>query len=140
LPVNSQLDAANRFLLYTMQDGHQPTVVAFCTKNATATKPTTNWKADHGGSNWNAQHIPMILSGPGIRSGVVSDAPTQLIDIAPTVLADMGVRPENMDGHVLTDALSSPAAADVPARQAEAQRLMPVVQALIAQDKAESHK
>jgi hypothetical protein len=140
LPVNSQLDAANRFLLYTMQDGHQPTVVAFCTKNATATKPTTNWKADHGGSNWNAQHIPMILSGPGIRSGVVSDAPTQLIDIAPTVLADMGVRPENMDGHVLTDALNAPAAADVPARQAEAQRLMPVVQALIAEDKAQTHR
>jgi predicted AlkP superfamily pyrophosphatase or phosphodiesterase len=138
LPVTAAVDAANRFLLYTMQNGHQPTVVAFCTKNATTTKPTTNWKADHGGSNWNAQHIPLIISGPGVQSGVVTSSPAQLIDVAPTVLADMGVRPDGMDGHILTDALNAPAAADVPVRQAEVQRLTPVVQALIAEDRAET--
>jgi hypothetical protein len=138
LPITAAVDAANRFLLSTMQNGHQPTVVAFCTKNATTTKPTTNWKADHGGANWNAQHIPMIISGPGIQSGVVDNSPAQLIDVAPTVLADMGVRPDGMEGHVLTDALSNPTLADVPARQSEIQRLIPVVQALAAEDKAET--
>jgi predicted AlkP superfamily pyrophosphatase or phosphodiesterase len=140
LAVSAPVDAANRYLLSTMLNGHQPTVVAFCTKNATTTKPTTHWKADHGGSNWNAQHIPLIMSGPGIQTGAVVSGPAQLIDIAPTILADMGVRPENMDGHVLTDALTLPAAADQPARQSEIQYLTPIVQALVAENKAESRK
>jgi hypothetical protein len=60
-----------------------------------------------------------------------------MIDIAPTVLADMGVRPSNMDGHILTDALRVPAVADEPIRTSEIKRLTPILQAMIAEDHLE---
>ena len=30
------------------------------------------WKGTHGGPSWKAQHVPLILSGPGIKKAVVS--------------------------------------------------------------------
>ncbi len=62
----------------------------------------------HGGLSWRVQHIPMVLSGPGIRHGV-SSFPAQLVDVAPTIERLMGlVIPNRVDGVVLSDALNHP--------------------------------
>ncbi|MCP4918386.1 MAG: sulfatase-like hydrolase/transferase [Proteobacteria bacterium] len=48
----------------------------------------------------NTQRVPFILTGPGIEPAVVSE-PVGLIDLMPTVLAQLGVAaPEGMDGKV----------------------------------------
>jgi Type I phosphodiesterase / nucleotide pyrophosphatase len=133
--VTPAMETANQYLLSALLNGHQPSVVAFGAPGATFSDPKSNWKADHGGDTWQAQAMPLIMSGPGIQSGVVSDNPVQLDDIAPTVLADMGVSPTGMEGHVLSDALVSPISSDVQKRQTEMQQIGPVADALIAQDK-----
>jgi hypothetical protein len=126
---------ANQYLLQTLMNGHEPAVVTFCTKGATTSPPTSHWKADHGGATWGVQHVPLILAGPGIKKGFVTNLPAQLEDIAPTVLIDMGVRPAGMEGKPLTEALTDPFAADVAKRQQEIVRVQPVVQALVADDR-----
>lgn len=65
----------------------------------------STWKGDHGGPDWGSQHLPLILSGPGIRRGVVSDWPARLEDIAPTVLMAMGAPTTGMQGIPLAGAL-----------------------------------
>lgn len=46
-------------------------------------------------------HVPLILSGPGTRRGVLAE-PVSLVDIAPTVLAAAGAPvPAPLDGQVL---------------------------------------
>jgi len=43
--------------------------------------------------------VPLLVAGPGIPAGVVSRLPTMHIDLAPTILAMMGIRtPAQMDG------------------------------------------
>lgn len=135
--ASPEVDSANRYLLGTMINGHQPNVVIFCRTDQTMSPSTTNWRADHGGAGWQSQHIPLILAGPGIQSGIVSGEPAQLADVAPTVLTAMGVAPTGMEGHVLTDALVRSSASDRKARRLEIGKLGPVVNALIVQDSYE---
>jgi arylsulfatase A-like enzyme len=128
------VDAANRYLLATLQNTHQPNVVAFCRRDATFSSATSGWKADHGGNGWHSQQIPLIIAGPGVRSGTVDWQPAQLIDVAPTALQLLGVAPTGMEGHVLTDALSRPEVADQRSRSTEVAAVSPVVKALLQQD------
>ncbi|GAC1467925.1 MAG: hypothetical protein PVSMB7_15180 [Chloroflexota bacterium] len=136
--ASSSVDQANKYLLGTLMNVHAPVVVAFCKNNATSIAPTTQWKADHGGSGWQSQHIPLILAGPGIGSGQIQVEPAQLQDVAPTLLDAMGVKPVGMQGHPLTEALTRSTRAEQRARAGEVKRLFPLVQAMIAQDTYES--
>jgi hypothetical protein len=134
--MSAAADAANQYLLSGMLNGHEPSVVVFGNEGASFSDPKSGWKADHGGNSWQSQHMPLLLAGPGIRSGVVSAAPVQLDDVAPTVLADMGVKPTGMEGHVLTEALEHPLSADQQTRAAEVKQLSPIVNTLSSADKA----
>lgn len=97
--------------------------------------PASRWKADHGGNSWQSQHIPLILAGPGVKSGAASKAPVQLDDVAPTVLANMGVAPVGMEGHVLTDALDDVATREKRARATEMKKLRPMVASLLKHER-----
>jgi predicted AlkP superfamily pyrophosphatase or phosphodiesterase len=137
--LTPRADAANRYLLDTLVNGHEPTVVTILREYNTAGSPATHWRADHGGADWQSQHIPLVLSGPGIRAGVTVSAPAQLDDIAPTVLADMGVAPTGMEGVPLADALAGATPELWAARQTEVQRVWPVVTGLRNADAAPAH-
>lgn len=132
--VKPAMRKANQFLLHSLMNGHQPTVVVFGREDVSFSDPKTGWKADHGGASHQSQHMPLLISGPGIRKNVRVTSPAQMDDIAPTVLADMGVEPAGMEGHVLADALQNPTAAAKQIRSAELRRLTPVMTALNAQD------
>jgi predicted AlkP superfamily pyrophosphatase or phosphodiesterase len=129
-------EAANQYLLTSLLNGHQPTVVVVGNEGASFSDPKTNWKADHGGPSWESEHVPLILAGPGIKAGQVISTPAQLDDVAPTVLKDMGVQPTGMQGKVLTDALVNPEPADTKGRDGEIKMLTPVVNSLIEQSSA----
>lgn len=59
----------------------------------------------------------LIAAGPDFKAGHVSETPSGNIDLAPTVLALLGIdRPPTMDGRVLSEALADPAAAGGPAK------------------------
>ena len=51
-------------------------------------------------------HNTLIASGPDFRHGAVDELPTGNVDIAPTILWILGIKPPKpMDGRVLTEAL-----------------------------------
>ncbi len=64
-------------------------------------------------------HNTLIASGPDFKQGYASDVPSGNVDVAPTVLAILGVSPSTpMDGRVLTEAMVGSADAAVkPERQ-----------------------
>ncbi len=86
----------------------------------------------HNTLTWGVQHIPLIIAGPGVPQGVVSQAPARLVDIAPTALALLGIEPEGMDGAILTDALLHPDPAWVRREQEQAALWWAVQEVLIA--------
>jgi arylsulfatase A-like enzyme len=53
-------------------------------------KPTK--LAEHGGMNTGDTHVLMVVSGPGIQAQVNS-APVETTQVAPTVLALLGLNP-----------------------------------------------
>jgi hypothetical protein len=60
----------------------------------------------HGGLNSGELSTVLMLAGSKIRSGVSSDWPAGLVDIAPTILALLGLLgDEAMDGRVIGEAL-----------------------------------
>jgi predicted AlkP superfamily pyrophosphatase or phosphodiesterase len=130
------VEVANQYLLQALLNGHEPQVVIFGNEGASFSDPSYKWKADHGGGSWESQHIPLVLAGPGIKPGQTLTTPAQLEDVAPTVLADMGVTPTGMGGNVLTDALYNPSSAATKTRTAEIGWLGPVVTALSSLDQA----
>lgn len=136
--IDSGVEAGNQYLLNTLLNGHQPSVVAFAKSGATFADPTTHWKADHGGNDWATQQVPLIMAGPGIRARVVTNAPAQLDDVAPTLLTDMGVTPSGMEGKVLSDALESPSKSTMAARTSEIRQITPFVDAFVTQHKRET--
>jgi arylsulfatase A-like enzyme len=89
-----------------------------------------HWLAGHLGPGWDEQHIPLIISGPGVRQGYRSSYPARLVDIAPTVERLLGSPIGPTDGVVLADALSQRRSQDLSAQARTGQALMPVVRAL----------
>lgn len=128
--ISPALDAAHRHLLGTFAGPTAPDVVAPFRENTVGTGIKVTY-GDHGGLNWGAQSIPLILSGPGVKTGVLSHFPARLIDVAPTVLRLLGVPVGAMDGVVLTDAVAAATAPDVAAQSGLAPSLTSFQDALI---------
>ncbi|HZT95996.1 MAG TPA: alkaline phosphatase family protein [Chloroflexota bacterium] len=125
------LDAAYRYLLNTMVGATAPHIVLVYEERTGSDVPTTkNWNGDHGGINWSSQHIPMILSGPGVRKGHKSAFPARLVDVAPTALRILGVDYPGMDGIALADAFVKPTKLEASTQRSRATYLLPAANAL----------
>ncbi|HZS93484.1 MAG TPA: alkaline phosphatase family protein [Chloroflexota bacterium] len=125
---------ADAELVATLIDGREPAVVVLTREGQTFSSPSYGWKGDHGGASWQSQHIPLVIAGPGIRQGVVSH-PARLEDVAPTVLAAMGVKPVGMDGTILTEALLNAPRREERARRRAIELTAPIVDGLKAQER-----
>jgi hypothetical protein len=131
-------EGANQYLLNSFNGSNAPdVVVSFAEGVGCEPGGQAHWKADHGGTSWQAQHIPLILSGAGVRSGNVSSFPARLIDVAPTLLQLMGISHKGMQGIPLADALKAPPSWTRQWQQATSKQLMPVVAALQQESKLE---
>lgn len=131
-------EAANQYLLNSFNGSNAPDVVAILAEGV-GCEPggQAQWKADHGGPSWLSQHLPLILSGPGIRANHVSSYPARLIDIAPTILELMSASHRGMQGIPLADALISPPPWTVQWQKQTSTRLTPMVAALQQQSRLE---
>jgi Type I phosphodiesterase / nucleotide pyrophosphatase len=58
----------------------------------------------HGGMGRYETHPFLIAAGPGFTPGVSIEAATSLVDIAPSVLAHLGLETSGLDGHPLQTA------------------------------------
>lgn len=132
LALDPALDAAYQYLLSTFAGPSAPDVVAPFRENTIGGLYRTA-HGDHGGLSWGAQHVPLVMAGPGIRQGALSHFPARLIDVAPTVLRVLGVPAAPMDGIVLADALVSPTAVEVISQASLSAALTAYQDALIEQ-------
>lgn len=134
--VSPEVDAAYQYLLGTFAEPSAPQVAIFLADNTSILgRNQVGWRGDHGGPSWNAEHIPLIIAGPGVRHDATSHYPATLYDVAPTILALLGIQPAGMDGVVLADALSNADDGTVSLQRARGNQLQPLVQALIAQSR-----
>jgi arylsulfatase A-like enzyme len=95
-------------LLATFNSPESADIVLLYDENTITMTPTferIGRKGDHGGATWGAQHIPLIIAGPGVRQGYTSQYPARLVDIAPTLETLLGIRPQHQDGVPLADAI-----------------------------------
>ncbi len=93
----------------------------------------------HGGFSWGAQHIPLIIAGPGVHPGH-SHFPAKLVDIAPTIERLMGLKiPAGVDGVVLADAVKGASAVEHATQQGVAKSRAADEQALMTHSRAQSH-
>jgi arylsulfatase A-like enzyme len=125
--------ATYRQLLGTINQGESPDLILMYDENTITMTPSFRQmgrKGDHEGATWGAQHIPLIIAGPGIKQRRTSGYPARLVDLAPTVETIMGIQPQHQDGVPLADAMISPPAWAVTAQTARGNRLSPLVAAL----------
>lgn len=133
------VEAANQYLLSTFNGSNGPDVVVIMKEHAMLVAGAeSSWKGDHGGAAWNSQHLPLIISGPGVRKGYVSNYPVPLMDIAPTVLSLLNVPSTGMQGTVLADALTGATARQVARQSKQGRTLWPVINALKAESRLEA--
>jgi hypothetical protein len=133
------VESANQYLLRSFNGPNAPdVVVAFAEGVGSEPGGQANWKADHGGTSWQSQHLPLFISGPGVRKGHVSSYPARLIDVAPTVIQLMGGSRTRMQGIPLADAMTAPPSWAALAQKAAARNLMPVVAALQTESRLET--
>jgi hypothetical protein len=132
------VEAANQLLLNSFNGPNAPDVVVLFTEGV-GCEPggQSHWKADHGGTSWQAQHLPLIISGPGIRSGHTSSYPARLIDVAPTILHALGASYNGMQGIPLADAFTKAPAWAASLQRGHSKQLMPVVAAMQQQSRFE---
>jgi arylsulfatase A-like enzyme len=130
------MERANQYLLRSFNGPNGPDLAVFFRQGA-ASLPggQAGWKGDHGGADWESQHLPLVFSGPGVQQGRVSPFPARLMDVAPTLLALMGVRSTGMDGTVLADAIKGSSAAAQKRQRTKQTQLQPIVSALEAQSR-----
>ncbi|HEX6506196.1 MAG TPA: alkaline phosphatase family protein [Chloroflexota bacterium] len=132
------VEAANQYLLQTFSGPNSPDVVVFLKEHSMFVAGSeSSWKGDHGGAAWQSQHLPLILSGPGVRKGYTSIYPAPLMDIAPTVLRLMNIPFTGMQGIPLVDALQASSAAEQAAQQAQGSTIWPVISSLKAESRLE---
>lgn len=129
--MSQGLDAAYRYLLSTFAGPTSPDVAAVLNENTVIGEDAPNTRGSHGGLSWDVEHIPLIISGPGVKKGYVSQMPAGLIDIAPTTLSLMGIAIRRMDGLVLADALIDSSPEQLRSQTDVAERLKPFQDALM---------
>jgi hypothetical protein len=147
--INPSVDRAYRYLLETVNGANAPHVALMFEEHTgtlenhgtrtlhvrrhgnlhTQTLPII-WHGDHGGASWESHHIPLVLSGPGIKAGHVSEFPARLVDLAPTFLRLLGVPFPLLDGVVLADAIANPTKSETAGQRSMASLLTPVAAAL----------
>jgi predicted AlkP superfamily pyrophosphatase or phosphodiesterase len=137
--ISADLNKCNLYLLSTFAS--EKSCDVYITSKDVDWKSSPSIKGgNHGAATWTNQHVPMILSGPGIKKGFISDSPARLVDLAPTVLTAMGINPQKMDGIVLADALTNPSQLLVTAQQKVNAELVPIQKAFKSKSEQETGK
>ena len=130
--IAPSLNQTYRYLMSTFAGRVSPDVVTVLGENTVVGTRPLNSHGFHRYVSWGAQHIPLILSGPGVLQGAVLPSPARLVDLAPTFVRLMGLPAANMDGIVLADALVAPTRKEVAAQERVTTFLAPLRDALKA--------
>ncbi len=132
--VDDMYERVWSYLLRTVACPNSPDIFLRLRENTIiGRKFPLNQRGKHYQGTWGAQHIPLIMSGPGVSVGIHSDMPARLVDISPTVLALMDIGASGMDGIVLADALKTPSPEQTKMQAEIGTRLKELQKALLDQ-------
>jgi hypothetical protein len=134
--LDPALERAMQYLLSTFAGPLAPDVSLAFEEN-TITRWHPNAHGEHGGATWGAQQVPLIIAGPGVRTNFRSPFPARLMDVAPTVLALLGIQSGLMDGIALADALLTPTYVQERTQDLLAAPLLAYQRAIIARSEAD---
>jgi arylsulfatase A-like enzyme len=129
--IEKDLDEAYRYLLDTQANDYSPDIFLIPYEHSLIIgdiPPDSH--GDHNSPTWKVQHIPMVISGPGVKKNEQSDYPARLVDIAPTILKLFNIESERMDGVVLSDALLNSEGNDQLKQELMKKYLEPLIKAL----------
>jgi hypothetical protein len=133
---NGRSEPAWSYLLSTVACPYSPDIFLGLRENTViGRKFPLNQRGKHYQGTWGTQHIPLIISGPGVATGIHSNMPARLVDIPPTLLALLGVGTSSMDGVVLADALKTPSSEQTRVQVETGTRLEPLQKALMNQSR-----
>jgi len=138
--LTGEVDKCYRYLLGTYAGEGSPDIELIPAENWHINWTMFNakpFKGNHDSATWLQQRNILLISGPGVRKGFVSDSPARLVDVAPTVLTLLGIMPEKMDGIVLADMLESSTITQRNTQSKLNNELMPLVEALKTLSKAD---
>jgi hypothetical protein len=141
--VSPDLDKCYRYLLDTYAGASSPDIELLPAENCHINWTMFDCKrfyGQHDSISWLQQNNILLFTGPGARKGFISDSPARLVDIAPTALTLLGIRPERMDGIVLSDALENPTTTQLHTQITVNSELIPLVEALKVQSEADLKK
>ncbi len=79
-----------------LHDSRTPDIVALVQPGVIYTKPTATKLAEHGGFNHEDTNVPILVSAPGLHGGTIP-TPVETTQIAPTILAVLGLDPLALD-------------------------------------------
>ncbi|MCI0157786.1 alkaline phosphatase family protein [Leifsonia shinshuensis] len=85
-------DAAS-FFGVAVDNGHYPDVFGEVQEGVVYSGPTK--LAEHGGMNTGDRHVLMVVDGPGVPAQVTS-TPVETTQVAPTILATLGLDPSSL--------------------------------------------
>jgi len=138
--ITGDLDKCFRYLTSTCASDTSYDILLPQSENWRYVIPLFSGKAQpssHETVTWNNQHIPLIIAGPGVKKGASVDSPARIVDIAPTVLTLMDIKPRKMDGIALADCLEKATAQQIEAQNAVTQYLKPLSAALKASSESD---
>ena len=132
--VDAKLGRTYEYLLSTVACANGPDIF-LCSREPSSVPADLPKRGRHYQIAWGAQHVPLVISGPGVKQGLVSKSPARIVDIAPTVLTLLGAQPKGMDGIALADALTNPSKAAMKQQRKANKKLTPLRDALRDQPK-----
>ncbi len=134
--ITGELDKCYRYLTSTYASERSPDIHLVLAEDWDL-DVGSKLKGQHDTATWSTQQIPLVIAGPGVKTGAQLNSPARLVDIAPTVLTLMGIQPEHMDGIVLADTLLSPTKTQLKSQEKVIQELAPLTTALKARSEAD---
>jgi predicted AlkP superfamily pyrophosphatase or phosphodiesterase len=138
--ITGDLDKAYRYLLSTFVSEKSPDIELITAENWHIDFKTGGGKifyGNHDSTSWLQQNNLLMIAGPGVIKGAVSESPARLVDVAPTVLTLLGILPDKMDGITLADALQMPSSSQVRDQLNLNKELMPLIEALKSQSNSD---
>ncbi|GAC1629755.1 MAG: hypothetical protein NVS4B2_12280 [Chloroflexota bacterium] len=138
--VNPAVATALKHLVDTTAGRNGPDLWVLYRENYTVVPRNVDgiWKGTHGGATWKVQHVPLIISGAGIRHAIHSQFPARAVDIAPTMERLLGLPPIKRDGVILADALADASRPETTAQRGVTSSLAADVEALQKQSIVDS--
>ncbi len=94
--IYAGVNAANFMGVNPLTDHRVPDVIGIATVGSVYGGSKLSKLAEHGGNSINDRHVPIVAWGANLTGGAVIDSAVSTVQIAPSILALLGLNPEDL--------------------------------------------